>query len=691
MSLANRVIGMHARPRGFAAFVLLAALACSARAAAAPEFSGRDVSVAPGGNFFAYANGTWLRDTRIPADHGSYGVFEELQELADRRNAELIGALARSDAPPGSDARRIEDYYASFLDDTGIEAKGFAPLAPELEAIAAIHSPADLSGAFGGTLRADVDVLNNTQTHTSRLFGLWVAQDLDEPSRYLPFLLQGGLVMPDREYYLDGSPRMEKIRARYLVYIAGMLQLAGDPASDAQARAGRILALETQIAQVHARREDTEDVRKGDNHWTRAQFDLRAPGIDWGRFFHGAGLEHQKDFVVWHPQALAGISALVATVPVETWKEYLRFHLLDDYAPVLPRAFVEAAFAFHGKTLTGTPQIAERWKRAIAATNDALGEAVGRLYVERYFPASEKLRAEQMVHALIAAFDARIDRLDWMAPQTRRMAKAKLSALQVSVGYPDHWRDYAGLEVIRGDAAGNLRRALLFEYQRSLAKLGQPVDRGEWVMNPQLVNAVNLPVMNAIQFPAAILQPPHFGGGNNAAQDYGEIGAVIGHEITHSFDDQGALFDPDGRLHNWWTPQDLEHFEAAGAALAHQYDGYRPFPDLAVKGKQTLSENIADLGGLLAAFDAYHLSLGDAKPPSVEGLDPDQQFFVAFAQSWRDKAREPALRQQIITDGHAPAEYRVDTVRNVDAWYRAFDVRPGDALFLAPAARVRIW
>jgi predicted metalloendopeptidase len=374
-----------------------------------------------------------------------------------------------------------------------------------------------------------------------------------------------------------------------------------------------------------------------------------------------------------------------------TWKEYLRYHALDRYSGYLPKAFATEHFHFYENILSGTPQQRERWKRAVSATNDALGEAVGRLFVERYFPASEKARAEQMVQNLIAAFGRRIDNLTWMAPETKRMAKAKLASLKVGVGYPNRWRDYSALEVVLGDALGNRMRAEQFELRRNLAKLGRPIDREEWVMNPQLVNAVNLPVMNAIQFPAAILQPPLFSPEHTAAMNYGATGATIGHEISHSFDDQGALFDAGGRLRNWWTPQDFEHFQASGAALARQYDGYHPFPDLAVRGKQTLSENIADLAGLADSYDAYHMALGGRPAMEVMGLSGDQQFFLSFAQSWRSKRREPALRRQIITDGHAPAEYRADTVRNLDAWYPAFAVKPGETLYLAPAERVRVW
>ena len=365
-------------------------------------------------------------------------------------------------------------------------------------------------------------------------------------------------------------------------------------------------------------------------------------------------------------------------------RRYLRFHTLDRFSGYLSKDFVAEQFRFSEHTLAGTPQMQPRWKRAVAATNFALGDAVGRLYVERYFAASAKARAEQMAQALIAAFDKRIEHLTWMAPETKRMARAKLASLRVDVGYPAHWRDYSSLEVVRGDAVGNLQRAEDFEYRRNLAKLGHKIDRDEWVMNPQLVSAVNLPAMNVIQFPAAILQPPLFSPDNTAAMNFGATGATIGHEISHSFDDQGALFDASGRLQNWWTAQDFEHFAASGEALVQQYDGYRPFPDMAVRGKQTLSENIADLAGLVASFDAYRLCLRGEAAPLVDGLTGDQQFFLSFAQSWRSKRREPALRRQIITDEHAPDEYRVDTVRNIDAWYEAFAVKPGQALTWRP-------
>jgi putative endopeptidase len=676
--------------------LIAAAAAAVAVAAATPpapnargiDLAGIDRAVAPGDDFFDYANGAWLKTTEIPADRSSYGTAALLAELNTRRTAALIkNAAAR--APAGSDARRIGDYYASFMDEARIEELGLKPLASALARIERLADRTQLAQALGATLRADVDVLNATNFYTPNLLGLWVAQDLDTPTSYAPFLLQGGLVMPDRDYYLNPSAPMAAIREKYQAHIATVLQLAG--VADAQAQAGRIFALERRIAEAHSSRADSEDVRKGNNHWSRGDFATRAPGLDWQAFFAAAGLAQQPRFVVWQPGAVSGIAALVASEPLQTWKDYLRFHVLEWASPYLPKAFVQENFEFNSHVLSGTLQLRERWKRAVDDTNEALGEAVGKLYVERYFPASEKARAEVMVRNLVSAFAARIDRIEWMAPETRRQAKAKLATLKVGLGYPDKWRDYSGLEVVRGDALGNAERAGLFDYRRNLAKLGSPVDRSEWCMTPQMVNAVNLPAMNALNFPAAILQPPYFDPRRDPLLDYGAIGAVIGHEISHSFDDQGALFDADGRLRNWWSKDDFAHFEAAGQRLAEQFDRYRPFPDVAVNGRQTLSENIADVAGLADALDAWRLTLGGKPAAGGAGFSAEQLFFLSFAQSWRQKIREPALRLRLVTDSHAPAEYRADTVRNLDAWYDAFGIKPGEKLYLAPADRVRVW
>jgi len=681
----------NARLRSAAALTLTAlAVVCAAASSGGHglNFTGMDPSTAPGDDFFRYANGHWLATAEIPPDRSSWGISGELVELTLQRTADLIRA-ADASAAPGTESRQIGDYYASYMDGARIEQLRLAPLEPLLHDIDGISDRTALARALGGTLRADVDVLNNTNLYTENLFGLWVAQDLDDPQRYSPFLLQGGLGMPDRDYYLNPSQKTADIRTHYRSHIAAVLTLAH--LSDAQEKASRIFELERRIAEVHVSRADSEQVRKGNNHWSAEEFAQRAPGLDWQAFFAGAGLPEQREFVVWQPGAVSGISALTASVPLETWKDYLRFHVIETYSGFLPQTFVAEHFAFHQRVLSGTPQQQPRWKRAVEETNDALGEAVGKLYVARYFPPEEKARAQVMVRNLIAAFETRIDRLDWMAPETRAKAKAKLAALKVGVGYPDHWRDYSGLNVVRGDAFGNARRARLFDYQRNLEKLGRKVDRGEWAMNPQLVNAVNLPAMNAINFPAAILQPPNFDPQREPVMDYGAIGAVIGHEISHSFDDQGALFDASGRLQNWWTKEDFAHFEAAGQRLIEQFDAYHPFPDISVNGRQTLSENIADVAGLADSLDAWRLTLHGRAAPSAGGFSGEQLFFLSFAQSWRQKLREPELRRRVVIDGHAPAEYRADTVRNLDSWYDAFQVAPGQKLYLAPPDRVRVW
>ncbi|TLZ51087.1 MAG: M13 family metallopeptidase [Gammaproteobacteria bacterium] len=684
-----------ARPLTVAAALAALTPAAGPPAAASPgsvphglDLPGIDRAAAPGEDFFRYANGNWLKATEIPPDRSSYGTSAMLAELTTQRTVDLIRAAADG-AAAGSEAAKIGDYYASFMDEAAIESKGLRPLEPALRSIDSIADRAGLARALGATLRADVDVLNNTSLHTDNFLGLWVAQDLDDPSRYAPFLLQGGLGMPDRDYYLGESAKTAEVRSRYQAHIAAVLTLAHLP--DTAGAAARIFELERRMAQVHSSRAESEEVLKGNNHWARQDFAQRAPGLDWQAFLGAAGLKAQNQFVVWQPGAVTGLSALTMSVPLETWKEYLRFHAIEHASAYLPKAFVQEHFAFHEQTLSGTPQLRPRWKRAVDETNAALGEAVGKLYVQRYFPPSEKARAEGLVRNLVSAFAARIDRLEWMTPGTRQKAKAKLSTLKVGVGYPDKWRDYSGLEVIRGDALGNARRAELFELHYNLAKLAQPVDRSEWCMTPQTVNAVNLPAMNALNFPAAMLQPPYFDPERDPVMDYGATGAVIGHEISHSFDDQGALFDADGRLLNWWTPSDFAHFRAAGDRLVAQFDAYRPLPDIHVNGRQTLSENIADVAGLSVAYDAWRLTQKDKPAPAAAGFTPEQLFFISFGQSWRQKIREPALRQRIVVDGHAPAEYRADTVRNLDPWYAAFGVKPGQKLHLAPAERVRVW
>ena len=653
------------------------------------DTAGMNPAVAPGDSFYRYVNGTWLDKTEIPADRSSYGMFTQLAEEASRRTRAIIEEAASAHAPEGSEARKLGDLFASFMDEAAIEAKGVAPLKPELDRIAAIANRKDLSAALGDTLRADVDALNTGDVTTSRLLGLWVTEDLNEPSRYAPYLLQGGLGLPDRDYYLVDNPRFAEVRQKYQQHIATMLGLAG--ISDAEARARRIVELERNIARVHWAQVDTQDVLKTNNPWPRSELAKRAPGLDWEAYLGAAGLGQQREFIIWQPSALTGISKLVGGEPVQTWKDYLTFHAIARAAPFLPKAFVDESFAFNGRVLSGAQQLRERWKRGVDITGEAMGEAIGKLYVERHFPPEAKAEADKMVRNIVAAFGQRIDGLAWMSPETKARAKEKLGTLQVGIGHPAKWRDYSGLEVVRGDAYGNADRASRFEYRRNLAKLGKPVDRSEWFMVPQLVNALNSPQQNSIIFPAAILQPPFFDASADPAVNYGGIGSVIGHEIVHSFDDVGAQFDARGKLANWWTKEDAAKFKAAGQVLVAQYNTYRPLPDVSVNGELTLGENIADVAGVAIAHDAYRLSLGDKPAPVLDGFSGDQRFFLGFGQVWRNKYREPTLRRVLLTDGHSPGEYRASTVRNLDAWYQAFGVAPGQSLFLPPEQRVRIW
>jgi putative endopeptidase len=653
------------------------------------DLKGIDHSVKPGDDFFHYANGDWVKTTQIPADRSSTGTFLHVYELAEKQTSTLIRNVAQGHAAPGSNERKIADYYAAYMDEAGIEKHGLAPLKPEFDRIDAIKTRDDLAGVLGSQMRADVDPINATNFNTENLFGLFVTQGLEDPSHNMAYLLQGGLAMPSRDYYLSQDKEMAAARAKYEAYVTSLLKLAGTPDADAQAKA--VIALETKIAQAQESLVDSQDVHKANNVWNVSDFAQKAPGLNWNAYFKAAGLDGQQHIDVWQPSATTGIAKLVGSEPLDTWKQLLRYHALDDAAPLLPKAYADLHFNFYGTTLQGTPKQQDRWKRAVSATNTDLGDAVGQLYVKHYFPASSKAKVEELVKNIVAAFDQRLDTLAWMTPATRAKAKEKIATLRVSVGYPDTWRDYSSLKISAGDPLGNHERAVALEYKHQLAKLGQPVDKGEWWMTPQTVNAVNLPLQNALNFPAAILQPPFFDPNADAAANYGSIGAVIGHEISHSFDNTGADFDAQGRMENWWTPADAEHFEAATKKLVKQYDAYQALPGLHVNGQQTLGENIADVSGLTAAYAAYHASLGGKPAPVINGLSCDQRFFLAFGQAWRSKIRDAALRQRLATDVHAPAEFRAQTVRNIDGWYAAFDVKPGEKLYLAPDDRVKIW
>ncbi len=643
-----------------------------------------DHSIKPGDDFYRYANGGWLKTAVIPAGQASYDTRAILKEKTSQRVRSLIQDAAEANPAKGSTAQKVGDYYATFMDVDGIEAKGLSPLADEMATISAIRNKKSLSAYLGTTLNTEVDGLTSNADH---VFGVWVNQSFTDSKKCVFHLLQGGMGMPDRDSYLDASPDMAKLRAQYQAHIAAILKLAG--IADSEDRAGGVLSLEVRMARGDAPDADAADVFKQNNPWKRADFGVKAPGMDWDAYFTAAGIADQPEFIVWQPSAVIGASALVGSESVDLWKDYLRFHLIEHDASVLPKAVAAEDFAFYGKILS--QPMPERSDAAIAATNGALGQAVGQLYTQRYFPPQAKAKAQVMVGDLITAYRARIANLTWMSPPTKEKALAKLAALRIGLGYPDTWIDYSTLDVVRGDAFGNMRRTEAFNRSRNLAKLKQPADPDEWRIDPQVVGAVIVFTPNTETFSAGLLQPPYFDNNGDAASNYGSAGAGIAHEISHSFDELGNIYDDQGRLGMWWTAEDLAKYRAAGAKLAVQFDGYCPLSDLCVNGKQVLSENVADLAGLLVAHDAYVISLKGKPDVVIDGLSGEQRFFLAFAQRWRKAQTEAALRKQIKTDTHSPGEYRSDTVRNIDAWYKAYEMSPSDKLYLKPEDRVWIW
>jgi len=647
-----------------------------------------DTSVDPGDDFYAYANGGWMTANEIPADRSNIGGFWIAGEQTDANLAALIADLEESEPEAGTDAARVKAYYDAFLDTATIDRLGMRPVAADLQRIAAIGDKTQLARVLGGNLRADVDPLNATDMTTENLFGLFVSQALAK-REVMPYLLQGGLGMPEREYYLSVEPAMREHQAAYRRYIEDMLEAAG--VDDAAAKAQRIWNLELKIARAHATREERDDWSKASEIWAAADFAEKAPGLDWAAFFEAARLGEQEEFNAFDARAIPKLAALVGSEPLDAWKDWLTFHQINQNAAYLPSAIDRLYFAFNGTQLTGQEEQRPRDKRALTAVNANIGDTLGKLYTERFFPASAKAQTEAMVDNIKAAFARRIDTLDWMAPETKEEAKAKAEGMEVGVGYPDTWTDYSDLELAAETAYANKQAAERLYYSQQLAKIGKPLDRREWWMNAQLVNAVNLPVQNAMNFPAAILQRPFFDPEADPAFNYGAIGAVIGHEISHSFDDAGSAFDRNGLMRDWWTEADLRVFQQNGQALSDQYDTYEALPGLKVNGNLTLGENIADLAGLAAAYDAYRASLNGAEAPVIDGFTGDQRFFIAYAQAWATKFRDAALRQRIATDGHAPGNFRALTVRNLDAWYDAFDVEEGDELYLPPEQRVRIW
>ncbi|HEY0626355.1 MAG TPA: M13-type metalloendopeptidase [Allosphingosinicella sp.] len=637
------------------------------------DLAGMDRSTEAGDNFYQFANGTWAKTTPIPADRSNYGMFTMLDDLSTQRTREILEEAAKT---PGS---KIGDFYTSFMDRTAVNAQGFTPIAPTLNRIDAAKNKTELAALMGDLSRMGVNVP----------FGNFVSSDDKDPNTNIFQISQGGIGLPDRDYYLSKDAGLVEKRNAYRAYLAQLLKLAGAPNADA--RAAAVLDLETKIAQAHWTQVESRDADKTYNRLTPAQLKQSAPAFAWDAYLDAIGVAGRSNFLVRQPSAVGGSAKIFAAASPAVVKDYLKLHTIDTYAPYLSQPFVDANFAFRGTALNGTPQNQDEWKRASNLVTAALGEEIGKVYVDRYFPPEAKAEADQLVKNVLAAMDRRIQGLTWMAPETKQRARAKLAAFTPKIGYPDEWRDYSGLEVRRGDLVGNVMRSNRFEHQRNLNKLGQPVDRGEWFMTPMTINAYANFNWNEIVFPAAILQPPFFDPNADPAINYGGIGAVIGHEISHHFDDQGSKYDETGALKEWWTPGDVQRFSALTGQLATQYDKYEIFPGKFVNGKFTLGENIGDLAGLAIAYDAYKASLNGAEVPVLDGFSGDQRFYMGWAQVWRRNYREANLLQRLITDPHSPSEQRAAVVRNLDPWYSAFNVSADDSLYLTPEQRVRIW
>lgn len=669
---------------------LLSMVSIGAAAVAAPpadglDATGFDTSVRVQDDLFHAVNGGWLQATPIPADKPQYGIIVQLRDLSDRRVRELVEALASANATragpaAGSPEQQVGAFYAAFLDTDAIDRAGLAPIRPLLAEIDAIRTPRQLA-QWQGRAQGRVDTP----------VALWVAADFKQPGLNQALSWQGGLGLPDRDYYLkNDDERLAKARTAYLVYLTTLATLAGErqPADAAQ----RVMSIEQRIAEAHWDKVDNRNPVKTYNPMSTAELTWRAPGFDWAAFLEAGGLGAVRRLSVSQPSAAVATAKLFAEVPLADWKLYCKLKTLDQAAPVLPKPFRDARFTFRGTALTGATEQKPRWQQAIAQLNEALGEAVGRVYVARNFPPEDKARMQALVGNLLAAYRDSIDGLNWMTPATKAQAKDKLSKYMTKIGYPERWREYGRLVVRPGDALGNVNRSARFEWERIAAKAGQPVDRAEWGMTPQTVNAYYNPSLNEIVFPAAILQPPLFDMTADDAVNYGAIGAVIGHEISHGFDDQGSQFDGGGKLDNWWAEADRKAFDAVTNRLVAQYEAYSPLPGQHLNGRLTLGENIADLSGLQIAFKAYQRSLNGQLPPQIGGYTGEQRFFLGWAQAWREKVRDERALQLLTTDPHSPPQFRANgPAVNHDGFHEAFGTKPGDKMYKAPADRIRIW
>ncbi len=640
-----------------------------------------DASVRPQDDFFEYVNGTWLEETEIPEDRSSYGAFVELRDKSESALRAIVEEAASAEGlPPASDLQKIGALYRSFMDTERVEELGYDPVRPELEFIATLQGATELP------------------THLARLhrlritspFAFYVSQDAKAADQHAVYISQSGLGLPDRDYYFREGEEFDEIRTAYADYIEDLLKLIDHP--DAAGAASRIVALETRLAENHWDRARNRDRNATYNRYSLEELHALAPGFDWTAFLAAAGVGDAEEVVVRQPDYLEAIVPLLGSIPASTWQDYFSFHLLDSAAPYLSSDFVNRHFAFHGEVMQGLEVNRPRWKRGVDLVERLMGEAVGRMYVERHFQPEARARMQQLVDNLTVAFEEGIGELAWMSPETQEEARTKLSKFHTKIGYPDEWEDYSELAIQDDDLLGNLRRGVEFAYEDMIGRLGEPVDRSEWGMTPQTVNAYYSSTMNEIVFPAAILQPPFFNVAADDAVNYGAIGAVIGHEISHGFDDQGRKSDGEGNLRDWWTEADATAFEERAGRLVEQYNAFNPIDDLHVNGRLTLGENIGDLSGLAVAYQAYKRSLNGEEAPVIGGFTGDQRFFLGWAQVWRTKYRDEALRQQLLTNSHSPGRYRVNGVLvNIPAFYEAFDVEPGDGMYLPPQERVEIW
>jgi len=643
------------------------------------DLTNMDTSVKPGDDFYRYVNGLWLAENHIPEDRSSWGSFAELQKLSEERVNSIIDELSASSSASSPEAQKIRDLYNSFADQAGIEQRGLAPAKADLDRLGRVSSYEEIAKAMGDPMLA-----------LPTPYNLYIDVDPKNPERYAVNVTQGGLGLPDRDYYLRDDEQFPEIRKQYVAAIGQMLTLAKIAGAEQKAQA--ILDLEHALAEVQWPADQRRDAEKTYNPVTREELIKLAPQFPWNAFFESAYLGKQPDFIANEKDAFPKMAAIFRKTPVETWQAYLQFHYLQTFAAMLPKAIDDANFAFFGTVLSNQPAQLPRTTRGVRFVSAQLGEAVGKLYVERYFPASSKAQMEALVDNLRAAFAERVKTLEWMSDETKKAALRKLDQFTVKIAYPDTWRDYGALKIDAKDLLGNAQRSGAFEWNRQTSRLPGPVDRSEWGMTPQTINAYYNPGLNEIVFPAAILQPPFFDPNADPAVNYGGIGAVIGHEIGHGFDDQGSKYDGRGVLQSWWTAEDRSRFEERTQKLVQEYNGFEPLPDIHVNGQLTLGENIGDLGGMQMAYAAYHRSLGGKPAPVIDGFTGDQRFFMSWAQVWRSQMRDGVLRQVVLSNPHSPPTYRVNgVVPNVDAWYAAFGVPEDATLALPQGRRVSIW